>query len=192
MALRKVFISAGHTNVKGMDRGAEGNGFVEGDLTHSLRDLIIKYLNDVYNIKAEADANNTILEKTLSWLRQKTTARCILLDIHFNAATPAAEGVECFVPQKYTEFELGLAEALVSAVVKQTAFKKRGNLAGKAGVKDESQSARKRLGWMSVVGENVLLEVCFITNKQEMEVYKLQEKQIAREIAKALHDWSKK
>lgn len=192
MAQRKIFISAGHTNVAGMDRGASGNGFHEGDLTHELRDLIVKYLDELHRIKAEADGNNTVLDRTIAWLRHKTTPRCIVLDIHFNAATPAAEGVECFIPQRYTQFELGLAEALVNAVVKQTAFKKRGATAGKAGVKDETQSARKRLGWMSVVGENVLLEVCFVSNKQEMEVYQLQKKQIAREIAKTLAEWSKK
>ena len=192
MAQRSIFISAGHTNVAGMDRGASGNGYFEGDLTHELRDLIVKYLKDFHSIKAEADANNTTLEKTLTWIKHLTTPRCIVFDIHFNAATAQAEGVECFIPQKYTQFELGLAEGLANAVVKQTAFKKRGSTAGKAGVKDETQSARKRLGWMSVVGENVLLEVCFITNKQEMEVYQLQKKQIAREIAKVLAEWSKK
>ncbi len=192
MASRKIFISAGHTNVAGRDRGAQGNGFFEGDLTHELRDFIIKYLDDFHRIKAQADGNNTTLEQTMTWIRHLTTPRCIVLDIHFNAATPQAEGVECFVPANYSQFELGLAGDLVNAVVKQTAFKRRGNTGGKAGVKDEGQSARRRLGWMTITGENVLLEVCFITNKQEMEVYQLQKKQIARDIAKVLADWAKK
>lgn len=192
MAQRKLFFEKGHTSVKGMDMGAPGTPYNEGQLTSELVDLIALYLNDIYRIKAEVDANDTTLDKTIAWLRHKTTPRCIVCSIHFNSATPAAEGVECFIPQRYTQFELGLAEALVNAVVKQTAFKRRGATAGKAGVKDETQSARKRLGWMSVVGENVLLEVCFISNKQEMEVYQLQKKQIAREIANTLAEWSKK
>ena len=29
--MRKIFIGAGHSNVKGKDRGAEGNGYIEGE-----------------------------------------------------------------------------------------------------------------------------------------------------------------
>ena len=189
---RKIFISAGHTNVVGRDRGAQGNGFFEGDLTHELRDMTIKYLEDIYRTRAHADGNNNTLSQTLSWIRHLTSPRCIVLDIHFNAATPAAEGVECFVPAKFTAFEIGLAGDLVDAVVKRTSFKRRGNTGGRLGVKDEGMSARKKLGWMTITGENVLLEVCFISNKQEMQVYQLQKHQIAKEIARVLHEWSKK
>ena len=42
--MRKIFISAGHSNKQGTDRGASGNGFIEGELTVELRDLIVSEL----------------------------------------------------------------------------------------------------------------------------------------------------
>lgn len=42
--MRTVFISAGHSNQPGRDRGAYGNGYNEGDLTAEFRNLVITEL----------------------------------------------------------------------------------------------------------------------------------------------------
>ena len=39
--MRTIFISAGHSD-GGIDKGASGNGYVEGVLTVEQRDLIVK------------------------------------------------------------------------------------------------------------------------------------------------------
>ena len=41
---RKIYLSAGHSNRAGRDRGASGNGFIEGELTVDARNRITKYL----------------------------------------------------------------------------------------------------------------------------------------------------
>ena len=40
----KILISAGHTNVPGKDRGAAGNGFIEGDEAVKIRDQVASIL----------------------------------------------------------------------------------------------------------------------------------------------------
>jgi N-acetylmuramoyl-L-alanine amidase len=54
------------------------------------------------------------------------------------------------------------------------------------GVKLEKESARGSLGWMRLTGENVLLEVCFISNKEEMENYQNKKHYLAKVIAYTL------
>jgi hypothetical protein len=37
--MKKLILSAGHSNMTGRDRGASGCGFIEGDLTVELRPM---------------------------------------------------------------------------------------------------------------------------------------------------------
>jgi hypothetical protein len=67
-----------------------------------------------------------------------------------------------------------------------TGFKKRGG-----GVKPESQTARKTLGWMKPNSENILIEMCFIDNKSDMLTYQLNKVKIAKELAKVISDFTK-
>lgn len=175
---RKLIISAGHG---GTDSGAVGNGYIERDLTIELRDLIVSELSSL-GVKAETDPNQNALKETLAWLRGKFGSRDILFDIHWNAGPAAAKGSEVIVPEVSSDYEKKLAEALLK-VLTDIGFKSRG-------VKPESETARKTLGWMRPVAENVLIEICFISNATDMKLYQANKQTIAKRIANVLKTFS--
>ena len=177
---RKIIISAGHG---GTDPGASGNGFIERDLAIELRNLIVVELKSL-GVNALVDDDKNALKQTLLWLRGKFTTGDILLDIHWNASSnPDAKGSEVFIPDNSSSFERTLAGELLKCFT-AFGFKSRG-------VRPESESARKTLGWMRPGAENLLLEVCFISNSLDMKLYQANKHGIARRIALTLNQYSK-
>lgn len=177
---RKIIISAGHG---GTDPGASGNGYIERDLAIELRNLIVAELKAL-GVNALTDDNRNALAQTLAWLRGKFGSKDILLDIHWNAAAnPEARGSEVIIPAVASDFEKRLARALLS-VFAALGFRDRG-------VKDETLTARKSLGWMRPNAENILIEVCFISNSLDMKLYQANKNTIAKRIAHVLNQFSK-
>lgn len=128
------------------------------------RTLVFDSLMKRYGYRASVDSNDSILSQTISLFRQWATPRCVLVEFHCNAsANPKAQGIECLVPDKNTAFEDVLAYEISAALHGATGFP----LRGKLGVKKESESARGKLGWLRMAGENVIVELFFITNPQE-------------------------
>lgn len=183
--MRKIFLSAGHTNVKGKDRGAAANGVTEGDLTVELRDLITTELKNL-GVNPTIDDNSHGLRKTLAKFKNLTAKDSLVVDIHFNAATPKAKGVETLVPNEANDLELNLAQKLSSTIANILETSLRGSFKGRKGVKSEISSHHGRLGWMRLTGNNVLLEICFITNKPELDKYLNNKHLIAKNIAAIL------
>jgi N-acetylmuramoyl-L-alanine amidase len=182
--MRDIIVVAGHTNVKNLDQGASGNGFIEGQLTVELRDLILSELK-ILGVKAKTDANNNALAQTLQWLKFNLfSSKTICLDVHWNAGVAAAKGSEVIVPDVTSQFEKDLAKDLLKVLV-DVGFKDRG-------VKPEALTARKKLGWMRPVAENVLIEICFITNSTDMKLYQANKQIIAKKLALVLSTYSKK
>jgi N-acetylmuramoyl-L-alanine amidase len=173
--MRKIIISAGHG---GTDPGASGNGYIERDLAIELRNLIVSELKAL-GISAISDDDKNALKQTLLWLRGKFTTGDILLDIHWNAAgNPDANGSEVIIPQIASSFEKDLAAAILKCFT-SFGFRDRG-------VKPETETARKSLGWMRPNAENVLIEVCFISNLTDMKLYHANKQGIARRVAATL------
>jgi N-acetylmuramoyl-L-alanine amidase len=177
---RKIFISAGHG---GNDTGATFESYFERDLTISFRNALVKELS-LLGISAETDPDSNALVKTLAYIKGKFGAKDILVDIHFNSG--GGTGTEVIVPNINTPFEKQLAQRIADVINTVTGLKKRGG-----GVKPESETDRKTLGWMRPNSENILLELCFIDNKTDMAVYTLNKFRLAKEIAKILSDFSK-
>lgn len=182
--MRKVFISAGHTR-KGQDAGAVAHGYKEGDLTAALRDKIVAELK-LLGVNAIVDDDKNALQQTINTFRAVANPDAIMLDIHFNAGGAVATGTETFVPLKPSNFELELACELSEVIHEVMGIRLRGVNFGYTGVKLESESARKSLGWMRLTGENVLMEVCFMSNKSELENYLFNEAKISKRIAYVL------
>lgn len=170
MRTRDIYISAGHSNVAGRDRGAASNGFIEGVLTADLRRDMVAELTR-RGLRVFADADDSILSQTLTWMRNRTTNRCIVLDLHWNSAIPSATGTETFVPSDAGLFELSLAADFSKAIADTLGIRMRGNFKGYTGVKSELESHHGRLGWMRLTGQNILSEVCFISNQNDMRLY---------------------
>lgn len=180
---RHVWISAGHTNIVGDDRGANGNGYHEGELTVEFRDLVCGYLDEM-GIAFTKDNNAHALSKTLNAFKNSTKSSDLVIDIHFNAATPRATGCEVFVPSTPTKLELELAENGVRTISEILDIPMRGNFQGFKGVKSERESRHQRLGWMGLRGNNVLFEICFISNSEDMSKYQKHKGELARRIAR--------
>lgn len=177
---RKIFVSAGHG---GIDSGAVGNGYIERDLAIELRQLVVNELQ-LLGVSPIIDDNKNALKETLSWLRGKFGSKDILFDIHWNAAaSPEAKGSEVIIPDVASQFEKDLSKSLLK-VLTDLGFKDRG-------VKAESLTARKRLGWMRPAAENVLIETCFISNVTDMKLYQSNKGTIAKKVALVLNHYSK-
>lgn len=168
---RKIIISAGHG---GNDPGAVANGYTERDLTIEFRELLVKELL-LLGVKPLIDDNKNALKQTLAWLVGKYSSKDILLDIHWNAASSKARGTEVIVPDNASIFENNFAKNILNVFVSNGFINR--------GVKPESQTARKRLGWMRPPAENILIEVAFITNLLDMNLYQNLKYKLAKESA---------
>jgi len=169
-----IYLSAGH-NPKGLkpDPGAIGNGFKEANLTAQLRDLIIaecKALNVVVQSDSDSDNLVTVLQKINS---NETDVVC---DLHFNAGTASATGIEVLIPTRFTIQEQEIARKLTVILSSVLKIKNRG-------VKTEGDSQHGTLGIMREKGINILIEVCFISNSNDMNSYVININKVAKEIA---------
>lgn len=183
--MRTVFISAGHSNTPGRDRGASGNGYLEGDLTVEFRDLLMAELLRL-GIPALRDGNNSVTADTVNFIRKKLLKpTAVLVDIHFNAGPPAATGAEVIIPESFSVFERDLADELSACMATTLQIRNRGR-------KTEAQTARKRLLWMRSAGENILLEICFITHPVDIRHYQQNKQTLAKSVAAILYKWTQK
>lgn len=181
--MRNIYLSAGHSNTKGRDMGAVGNGFIEGVEAAELRNIIYTELKKL-GITAKMDNDNTILADSIRFFKNLTDSKSIVVDIHFNAGVPKATGTETLVPFDATKFEKYLAEELTKTMSETLNIKSRG-------VKSEADSHHGRLGWMRLTGENVLLEICFISNEQEIKNYRAKRFELGKNIAQVLFKFAK-
>ena len=186
-----LYLSAGHypqaTKNGKADPGAIGNGLKEADLTSELRDLILGELMLIApSLKIVTDKDNQWTGEWVSYLANNAKVGDVICDIHFNAATPTAGGTEVIIPKEFTEKEKELASLLNKAVIGVLSTKDRG-------VKTEAHTARGKIGilFQPKIATNVLIEVCFISNKAEIEKYQMNKITVAKKIAKVLADWCK-
>ena len=178
--MRRVFLIAGHNG-----SGTGANGFIdEGKETIILRDLIAENLKEM-GIVVIKDDNLTALSKIVQWLRNKITKKDICIDIHFNASSnKTANGSEVFIPTKNTPDEVELANMFRESLSKF--FKDRG-------VSLESKSYHGKIAMLSGFDCcNVLLEICFVSNKLDSENYLEKRDFIAYELALDILEYSRK
>jgi len=183
--MRKIFVGAGHSNTPGRDMGASGNGYIEGNLTVDFRNKLVEELREL-GADVIIDKDGSVFWETINKFKTLVDSKSIVVDIHFNAAVPAATGTETLIPEVHTKFERELAEKVSETIGDTLGIK----LRGWKGVKTESESHHGRLGWMRLNGENILLEICFITNSSDMSSYCEKENILAEKLAKVLFDAS--
>ena len=180
-----ITITAGHSNTGKIDSGAvttvNGKLVKEADIAVKLRNAILHYLQQDKEITTRCDGygqTNLPLSEALK-LIEGSDFSC---EIHFNASTnKTANGVECIVSKRDTE----IGQRLAKAVTDVTGWKLRGN----KGVIREEDSARGKLAF--VKDGSCILEVCFISNPDEMEVFNQKYWLIAKEVSQVLIDYVK-
>lgn len=155
-----IYIIAGHHN---SDAGATYKGLKEADLTKRIRDLVYTRIKELQpRALVTKDDDKDTLSQVIAKIKPKITSKDVLLDIHYNAATPKATGVECFVSDNASEKSKNLADKIATITHEITGLHNRG-------VKKESQSARGRLGILNMKGTAVLWEVSFISNPSDVD-----------------------
>jgi N-acetylmuramoyl-L-alanine amidase len=177
----KIYLSGGHSTDPKEDRGASGNGFIEGVEAYKLADAV--YTNLLGRKNVVLDKEDTILKETLAAFGRLIGSKDIAVEFHFNASdNPSATGVEVLVPAPPSALEQLIATDLSATISKVLGIRDRG-------VKTEAQSARGKLGWMRMNCENILVEVCFISNLNDMKQYKLHFNTLANNIASVLNKY---
>lgn len=168
-----LILIAGHN---GNGTGASSPHLDEGVETIVLRNLICLNLTrngfTDYYTDDDRDNLNTVITK----LKSKVKKDDILIDIHFNSAIETANGTEIFIPTDYSPEEKSLAETLLKTACDTLGTKSRG-------VKVEGQSQHSKLGMLHLPCITVLLEVCFLTNKSDINKYKENRERLAERIA---------
>ncbi len=179
MSKAKIILIAGHG---GSDPGAVAHGVREADLTAGQRELVTDALvARGYTVASPDDALN--LNGKIAFAKGQSDA-ALLVDLHFNAATPAAYGTETYVrgnaSHSKSHFEIVLAENLSRGIAALLGTHDRG-------AKPESWSQHSRLGILHTGPyPSVLIETCFITNKPDLDSYLANTKAVAERIAEVI------
>jgi N-acetylmuramoyl-L-alanine amidase len=183
--MKTIYLEAGHhlSDPGAVTQTPDGQ-LTEASLTTALRNLVAVKLNELAAIQNKAvlvvtDSDAMNLSQTIVHAGRQTKACDIVCSIHFNAGPPAASGTETFIAFPASEAEQLLAQRLQKAMCTALQLPNRG-------VKTELQSARRRLGILHHPAQNVLLEVCFITNPTDLSTYLQKQDLVAEAIAKSL------
>ena len=169
----KVYLTAGHQVINGKGTGAISNYGDEAVEALKIRDALAARLIS-RGIHVEMEKPSDPLTNVINWLRSKVTGKDICIDIHFNsAASDKATGTEVIIPEKYTKTELELAKKFVSAMTGALGTKARVGKMIHHGVKTESETAHGTIGILNkpASANNILLEVCFISNYDDYKSY---------------------
>jgi len=169
--MRKIFISAGHSNKAGRDNGASSGRLIEGQLAQLTREVLVAAIVKLGGTAVVDDPSLITIETVKAW-KSKIGPNDIAIDLHFNAAANTdIDGVECIVPEKPNKLELEIADKISNIVSEVLKTPERGKIGIYDGVKYESQTARKQLAWMTLPGNTVLVEWQFITDKVAMDTF---------------------
>lgn len=172
-----IFVSAGH-NPYGVkpDPGAVANGYKEADLTVEFRNLVTDYLKNK-GVKYIVDNDTERLSEYLQ--RIKTGQGSVVLEFHFDSAVATASGSTAIIEEEYDKMDEAFAWELVDETSQMLGIRKRG-------VWTEKDSHRGRLGLMREDGIICLLEICFISNKSDMDAYQKNKTKLAEKIGEIL------
>lgn len=168
----KILISAGHSNT---DPGAVANGHVEAVLVTDFRNMVAYYMRDTSH---QVVTNGVAQEnKSLSQTLKLIPGTDLAIEFHCNAASNAnAKGVESISQPALKSVSQRLS-ASVSSVLGHP-------LRGEQGWIDQRQSAHGELAFVKAGG--VIVELFFLTNKQELGCYLERKWLVAKSVAAAI------
>lgn len=167
-----LFVSAGHSDT---DPGASGNGYTESDVVLEMRDTIVLCLRDL-GIEVSTDGEegeNLPLREAVKMAKRHDLS----IELHCNAFSSAsANGVETL--SKPDKFLLGdeLCDAVSTAIGCSV-----------RGAKDGASGQHSRLAFVED-GDGLILELFFLTNKEDLEGYLMNKEELAISIAEVLED----
>jgi N-acetylmuramoyl-L-alanine amidase len=187
--MSKIFLSAGHGGFEdgAIDPGAVSGGTTEAEEMKRTRDLIEAELrNRGSTVLAVPD--NLSLRETIRWINNRVDRGDIALEIHADAATPAARGASAFFIAGNDE-RRGDANVLLSALLNGVG----GVVKHGTGVKPDTEAFVGSLGFCrQIVVPSVLMELGFITSSQDRSLLQTKRQDFANAITTGLIEWSQK
>lgn len=177
----RIFISAGHY------RGAPGTttvlGTKEVDEMIPIRDLLLRELQ-ARGVEFLSVPDDIDLGPTIQWINQRSRSGDVAIELHGNSDGSSARGAESFYivgnSQRKADAQL-IVNALVQAVPGL----------GNRGAKPDTQSNPGRLAFCRDVRiPSVLVELCFLTNREDIDLLRDRRDQFARGLADGLVQWS--
>lgn len=167
-----IFSSAGHCNVRGhknTDSGAVGiNGRWEADEAVKVRSRVNAILREK-GYKVIEDQPTESLKEYLHRIQPGDAS--VVVEYHFDASdNPKATGCSALVGDNSSKTSQSFAKELAQAVSTTLGIRLRDGGDGD-GILFEKESHRGRLGLMREAGTVCLLEVCFISNPDDMAAY---------------------
>ena len=170
----KILLISGHG---ANDPGAIGCGYKEAELTREFTKLLKKQLEKYCDVDIYDTTKNAYRELMMG--RFTINKYDYVLECHFNAFNDAsANGSEIFVTtlEKAVTVEKGIMKKM----------KKYFKLRGDEGVKRCNYAVIKNIKNHGI--SSALLEICFITNKNDMKMYQMAKESIALDVAVAIAD----
>lgn len=179
---RLIAVIAGH---RGQGTGAVGI-IDEAVENVEMRNLICEELAQ-HGTPFVTDSVKSTLSEVVEHLRTTLQKYDIALDIHFNSCgDPSVGGTEAIVPNRYTSDEWQIADKLLTTTCRILGTKNRG-------VKTEQQTPHERLAMLSNYDAcNILIEICFVNNKNDIKAYRAHKGELAKAYAEILYKWSRK
>lgn len=170
-----AFISAGHNSksvtIKKDPGAVNKQGIKEGDLTIEFRDLVLREL-DLLGIKYISDTDEENLAAYLN--RIQTGTGSVVVEYHFDANDkPEPTGCTGLVEGEADRLDKAFAKELTDSTASIFGIKNRG-------VISEAESHRGRLGLMREDGIICLVELCFISNPDDLARYNLKKRELAK------------
>jgi N-acetylmuramoyl-L-alanine amidase len=167
---KSLFISAGHSD---FDPGAVGNGHTEAYIVLEFRDMLADYLSDKLVFGSDGDVGQNLPLRQAAKLASRHD---VAIELHLNAASPGASGVETL--SKPEDYNLG--RKLCMAIADTLAIPSRG-------AKPENSGQHSRLAFVSD-GGGVIVELFFVTNKNDLAAYQRCKHELAEAVANVLID----
>lgn len=171
-----VTITAGHSNI---DSGAVNGSDRESDIAQDMRNIVAHYLRAKgVNIRTDGEGKGN---STLSQAVKLIQGSKIAVEFHCNAGPKTTKGVEALSQPKDKVISQKLCAA-VSSVMGSP-------LRGDKGWKPENSGQHSRLAYVSSGG--IILELFFISNDAELEIWKQKKWLIGKAVAEVLSEYVK-
>jgi N-acetylmuramoyl-L-alanine amidase len=173
--MKTVLISAGHSET---DPGAVSGIYKESTLALLMRDRVFHMLKakGVNVLRDGDDGENESLNRAIALCRKADIA----VEIHFNAGSATAHGIEALAKPDKKKIAQDLCKALAVA----TGIRLRGDY----GYKPDNSGQHHRLGFCEAGG--IILEVCFITSRDDMAAYVPRKLMAAQVVADVLYRYA--
>jgi N-acetylmuramoyl-L-alanine amidase len=168
----RFLISAGHSNT---DPGAVAHGVTEAEIVADFRNMVAHYLRAAgHEVVTDGSGKEN---QPLAQAIRLIPGTDLAIEFHCNAATnPTANGVESISLPPLKDVSQRLSAAVATVLGSR--------LRGERGWIDQSQSARGKLGFVSAGG--IVVELFFISNLAELQVYQAKKWLVARAVAETL------